>query len=304
MADNSAEFVGNFILRGKFECLTGLHIGGSKEKLEIGGVDSPVVRNPRDRFPYVPGSSLKGKLRSLLEFGLGKVPIDKKDDKGYDITGNVSDDPAIVRIFGIGVDDKEKAENQVQDQLKANQEAVKNGKPEKEVKYPPLFRVGPSRLVVRDCHPDEHTKNWWKTLDTDLLYTEYKSENGINRITSAANPRFIERVAAGSRFEFEMVYSVFKIAESNEAALEAANADLDNLRMALLMLEHNFIGKSGSRGYGRIQFHLTDPVWVSNADYRNGGNNFNAAFAPLPTEVDGLKRLGEVQFEIPKAASN
>lgn len=277
-----AEFVGNFILRGKFECLTGLHIGGSKEKLDIGGVDSPVIRNPKDRMPYVPGSSLKGKLRSLLEYGLGVVPIGK-NEKGKDITGTVSSDAKIVRIFGIGANEKDPDSD---DFIKA------------------LRDIGPSRLVVRDSHPDEHTQAWWDKLDTELQFTEIKSENGINRITSAANPRFIERVAAGSRFEFEMVYSVFKIAESDEAALEAANADLDNLRMALLMLEHNFIGKSGSRGYGRIQFHLTDPVWVSNADYRNGGNNFNAAFAPLPTEVDGLKRLSEVQFEIQTAAAN
>ncbi|MBX2890448.1 MAG: type III-A CRISPR-associated RAMP protein Csm3 [Saprospiraceae bacterium] len=277
-----AEFVGNFILRGKFECLTGLHIGGSKEKLDIGGVDSPVIRNPKDRMPYVPGSSLKGKLRSLLEYGLGVVPIGK-NEKGKDITGNVSSDAKIVRIFGIGANEKD---------------------PDSDDFIKDLRDIGPSRLVVRDSHPDKHTQAWWDKLDTELQFTEIKSENGINRITSAANPRFIERVAAGSRFEFEMVYSVFKISESDETALDAANADLDNLRMALLMLEHNFIGKSGSRGYGRIQFHLTDPVWVSNADYRNGGKNFDAAFAPLPAEVDGLKRLGEVQFEIPKAASN
>lgn len=274
---SGAEFVGNFILRGKFECLTGLHIGGSKEKLEIGGVDSPVIRDPRTRFPYVPGSSLKGKLRSLLEYGLGAVPIGK-NEKGKDITGNVSSETEIVRIFGIGANEKD---------------------PESDDFIKDLRDIGPSRLVVRDCHPDKHTQDWWGKLDSELQFTEIKSENGINRITSAANPRFIERVAAGSRFEFEMVYSVFKINEKDEkAVLAAANKDLGNLRMALFMLEHNFIGKSGSRGYGRVQFHLTDPVWVSNQDYRNGGNNFDAAFATLPAETAGLKRLADVSFGI------
>jgi CRISPR-associated protein Csm3 len=274
---SGAEFVGNFILRGKFECLTGLHIGGSKEKLEIGGVDSPVIRDPRTRFPYVPGSSLKGKLRSLLEYGLGAVPIGK-NEKGKDITGNVSSETEIVRIFGIGANEKD---------------------PESDDFIKDLRDIGPSRLVVRDCHPDKHTQDWWGKLDSELQFTEIKSENGINRITSAANPRFIERVAAGSRFEFEMVYSVFRIDEKDEkAVLEAANNDLGNLRMALFMLEHNFIGKSGSRGYGRVQFHLTDPVWVSNQDYRNGGKNFDAAFAALPAETNGLKRLADVSFEI------
>ena len=103
MADTNtnAEFLGNLIIRGKFKCLTGLHIGGSKEKLEIGGVDSPVIRDPRTRYPYVPGSSLKGKLRSLLEYALGAVPS----------TGDVSTDQDVVRLFGIGVDEKDEAKN-------------------------------------------------------------------------------------------------------------------------------------------------------------------------------------------------
>lgn len=278
MANKSgAEFVGNFILRGKFECLTGLHIGGSKEKLDIGGVDSPVIRNPKDRLPYVPGSSLKGKLRSLLEYGLGVVPIGKNAN-GKDITGSVSSDALIVRIFGIGANEKD---------------------PESDDFIKELRDIGPSRLIVRDSHPDMHTQTWWGKLDSELQFTEIKSENGINRVTSAANPRFIERVAAGSRFEFEMIYSVFRIQENEDAAvLEAANADLDNLRMALFMLEHNFIGKSGSRGYGRVQFHLTAPVWVSNEDYRSGGKNFDAAFTALPAEVEGLKRIGDFSFDL------
>lgn len=283
MSDINAAFVGNLILRGKFECITGLHIGGSKEKLEIGGVDSPVVRDPRTRFPYVPGSSLKGKMRSLLEFGLGVVPVDKKDAEGRDMTGNVSDDPAIVRLFGYGVDEKEKPEKE-------------NEKKEKDRNHP-LFRVGPSRLIVRDCHVDEETKNWWKTLDTDLLYTEYKSENGINRITSAANPRFIERVAAGSRFNFEIVYSIFNIPGAKEDD-DSTVSDLDNLRMALLMLEHNFLGKSGSRGYGRIKFGFADPVWISAKEYRDGGPKFEQLNAPLG-DFSSLSPTGSLQLSVP-----
>ena len=59
------KFKGNFILRGKIECLTGLHIGGSKEKLQIGGLDNIVIRSPRTQYPYIPGSSLKGKMRTF-----------------------------------------------------------------------------------------------------------------------------------------------------------------------------------------------------------------------------------------------
>ena len=75
-------FQANFFLRGKIECLTGLHIGGSKEKLQIGGIDSIVIRNPKDQYPYIPGSSLKGKLRHLLEYLTGGVnqPIHRDGD--------------------------------------------------------------------------------------------------------------------------------------------------------------------------------------------------------------------------------
>jgi len=263
MANNSA-FIGNFIIRGKFECLTGLHIGGSKEKLEIGGVDSPVIRDPRTRFPYVPGSSLKGKLRSLLEFAMAAVPA----------SGEVSDEADIVRLFGIGVDQKEGA----------------TSKP-----HHPLYGIGPSRLIVRDSHPDSETKKWWKTLDSDLLYTEYKSENGINRITSAANPRFIERVVAGSRFEFELIYSVFDVLGTGGSYQADAQKDLENLRMGLLLLEHNFLGKSGSRGYGRIKFELIDPVWIARDSYKDLAFDFNNAVGPLPKE---LKGIGDVSWNI------
>lgn len=265
--ENNSEFIGNFILRGKFECLTGLHIGGSKEKLEIGGVDSPVVRDPRTRFPYVPGSSLKGKLRSLLEFATASVPNN----------GEVSEVADIVRLFGIGVDQKDEAFN----------------KPDH-----PLHRIGPSRLIVRDCHPDQETKKWWKTLDSDLLYTEYKSENGINRITSAANPRFVERVVAGSRFELELVYTVYDVPAANRSYEEEASRDLKHLRMALLLLEHNFLGKSGSRGYGRIQFGFADPVWLSKNDYQNPGDKLKAANKALPKDFKELRSIADISWEI------
>ena len=279
MSENkdTAKFIGNLILRGKFECLTGLHIGGSKEKLEIGGVDSPVVRDPRTRYPYVPGSSLKGKMRSLLEYALGKVPL--KDDKDRKIdAGGVSDAKEIVRLFGIGVDQRDQAKAKPDDHL---------------------HHIGPSRLVIRDCHADEETKKWWKTLDTDLLYTEYKSENVINRLTSAANPRFIERVAAGSRFDFEIVYSMFDIKkEGQENYLDGAKDDIDNLRMALLLLEHNFLGKSGSRGYGRIKFGFAEPVWISTDDYKKGADSIKKASASL-VDFKNLTTSENLKLEVP-----
>jgi CRISPR-associated protein Csm3 len=60
-------------ITGEIECVTGLHIGGSADQIEIGGVDLPIIKHPISGEPYIPGSSLKGKMRSQLEKRLGKV---------------------------------------------------------------------------------------------------------------------------------------------------------------------------------------------------------------------------------------
>ncbi len=61
------KLLGKIIIEGKIIALTGLHVGGSSTGMEIGGVDSVVVRDSITRRPYIPGSSLKGSLRSLME---------------------------------------------------------------------------------------------------------------------------------------------------------------------------------------------------------------------------------------------
>lgn len=253
MSEN-IEFKGNYIIRGKIECLTGLHIGGSKEKLEIGGVDSPVIRNPQNKYPYIPGSSLKGKMRHLLEFSTGAVanPVDG-------VLGNVSQSEEIVRIFGIGADEKKDKESE--------------------------GKVGFGRLIVRDCRPDVATKKMWEDMDSELLFTEYKPENTIDRLTAAANPRFIERVVEGSQFDFEMVYGVYQNPEENVE--EAANKDLNNILCAMRLLEDSTLGKSGSRGYGHIKFHVATPLFVSNNDYEQGGEAYK----------ESKKGIGEVALE-------
>jgi CRISPR-associated protein Csm3 len=253
----SPEFKGSYIIRGKIHCLTGLHIGGSKEKLEIGGVDSPVIRNPRTREPYIPGSSLKGKMRHLIEFALGVVHPE----------GNVSEDEKITRLFGAPANDDPKNEKD---------------------------RNGPTRLIVRDCHADKDTLAMWKTLDSELLFTEYKPENGINRITSAANPRFIERVVEGSAFNFELVYSIYDMKQKTAEAFKTEiNNDLEHLHLAMNMLEHNFLGKSGSRGYGRIEWKFDTPLWFDTAAYKNPATDFSK----LKGEPDAKMALSELKLE-------
>ena len=255
--NNTYKFIGNYIIRGKIKCLTGLHIGGSKDKLEIGGVDSPVIRNPQTKYPYIPGSSIKGKMRSLLEFSTGALT-----------SGEVSTDEEIVRIFGIGADNEYKDKDK---DKKTNS--------------------GPTRLTVRDCNPDQATIDQWKSLDTELLYTEYKAENTIDRLTAAANPRFIERVVAGSAFIFEMIYSVYDFGKGN--AKEKSQEDLRNILLALRLLENSAIGKSGSRGYGKIQLELVDPILVTVDDYKTNSDKYKDSVKDID-EMGELKDLRSI----------
>ena len=275
----SPKFKGNYIIRGKIECITGLHIGGSKEKMEIGGVDAPVMRNPKTRMPFIPGSSIKGKLRHILEYALGvvgEVRFPKPDGK-YN-PGDVSEADEIVRIFGIGANDDGDE----------NQEKWKMG-------------IGPSRLIVRDCNPDAATiKMWEEEVDSELLYTEYKPENTINRVTAAANPRFMERVVAGSTFDFEMVYSIIEMGEADET--EQIQKDLEHLMRGLMLLQHNALGKAGTRGYGKIKFHLADPIHLKMEDYISESDKFAAAEKDL--DAGDLKPINKVRFEYPQKTTS
>jgi len=273
MSNNQAvlpRFEANLLLRGKIECLTGMHIGGSKEKLEIGGVDSIVIRNPRNNYPYIPGSSIKGKMRHLLEYITGAVanPVGvTKEGEEDKFLGNVSKSKEIVRIFGIGAKERED--------------------------HPELKRIGLTRLVVRDAFPDKETVRMWENdLGSDANFTEYKAENTIDRLTSAANPRFIERIVEGSCFEFEMVYSVFQLEEDD--FVDETNEDLKNLFTALRLLEGSAIGKSGSRGYGRIRLHFADPLWIKRKDYQEATDDWKKSHQPIG---ESLKTMDQLKIE-------
>ena len=157
-----------------YTCKTGLHIGASKDNLDIGGLDAPVLRDPVTRAPYVPGSSLKGKLRSLLERRRGMLTI-RHSGQGH---RHECTDPAcpVCRLFGAA-----------------------GGRDGDNI---------PARLIVRDSLLTEAELELLSAIDTGLQYTEWKFENALDRITAAANPRQLERVPAGARFTFELVYNV------------------------------------------------------------------------------------------------
>ena len=217
---NNRILLGKVIMSGTLECLTGLHIGASRENMEIGAIDSPVVRDPVTREPYIPGSSLKGKLRALLEKALLKVP-----DRpiGSDVKIHVCDDAGIAfncevcRVFG------------------------STGKGSNNKNFP-------ARLIVRDLDLTKDSRDKLADIDTGLQYTEWKFENAIDRVTSAANPRQLERVPRGAEFNFELIYNVEDSRQMKE--------DLENLRLAIRLVEMDALGGHGSRGYGKVKFDI------------------------------------------------
>lgn len=217
-------------ITGTIELLTGLHIGAGNEEVHIGGIDNAVIKHPHTGQPYIPGSSLKGKMRSLLEWRAGVVGITNGEPisiKNLDqLSGSqYKQAETIIKLFGMAGDtknNKEKAEE-----------------------------IGATRLAFWDCFLNK--EEWKKTAPENSLYTEAKSENTINRITGTAdNPRQTERVPAGVIFDFKLNIKV--LTDKN-----GQNEDfLDMVFAGLKLLEQDSIGGSGSRGYGKIKFHLDD----------------------------------------------
>lgn len=205
-------------IKAKLVLKTGLHIGAGDSEMHIGGIDNTVIKNPITQSPYIPGSSLKGKIRSLLEWRSGDVkesPLSLKDLPNATNPNNVKD---ILRLFGVTGDSK-------------NDDAL-------------LRELGVSRLAFWDCHLNA---DWEEKIKGDnLSLTEAKSENTINRITATAdNPRQTERVPAGAEFDFKLTMRQF---EGDSDALVAL------VLKGLRLLELDSLGGSGSRGYGKVEF--------------------------------------------------
>ena len=182
---------------GEITLVTGLHIGGSNTTMSIGGPDNFVIRNPLNNMPYIPGSSLKGKMRALVEIvnGCAKVGNDKEANN----------------LFGVSADNEDSH---------------------------------PSRLIVRDGQL--LIEGMEKAFaNTDMPYTESKTEVNIDRITSKTNLRTFERVPAGAKFSLNMVLNIFD--SDNEEALKKT------LDKAIELLHDDYLGGSGSRGYGQVK---------------------------------------------------
>ena len=190
---------GKLKITGKIELVTGLHIGGPSPFSAIGAVDSPIVKDVRNGNPVIPGSSLKGKLRTLLAKKYNESPATKPDD----------DNPKLTSLFG-----------------SSKKGDIKTG-----------------RLIFSDMT----LANWEEMKKEGLTSkTEVKWENTISRSTAEANPRQIERAIRGSKFDLDIVYDVI----SKEEMIE----DFEILKEGFKILQYDYLGGSGTRGYGKVKF--------------------------------------------------
>lgn len=195
---------GKLLITAKLMVKTGLHIGGSSDFAPIGAVDSPFIRDPFTHQPIIPGSSLKGKMRTLLA---------KVRDEGPFLPDPSEDEAVVRRLFGA---------------------AQADGGAE------------PARLQFSDAFISEESSQRYGKMDLDTYLGEVKSENTINRISGVANPRQIERVPAGMVFDFTLTYNI-----EDEEDMEE---DMKTVAAGFRLLETDYLGGHGSRGYGRVAF--------------------------------------------------
>ncbi|AMM40918.1 CRISPR-associated protein Csm3 [Candidatus Desulfofervidus auxilii] len=254
---------------------SGGRIGTSKETVEIAATtENPIIRHPITGLPYIPGSSLKGKIRSLLELSTEKERIANLKQKIEEIK---KEEPS-------GNDRKHKEWKEKLRRLENYLNSIKNGEPcgcglescqicrafgpHKNVEH----KLGPSRLIFRDAKlatkedingienlPEpKYTLEDIKKYSTErgLHYAEIKSENIINRYTGrASDPRQMERVIDGSLFKMEVVVRVFEGDEGSGSKKPEDNPNVKILKKGIKLLEKDYLGGSGTRGYGKVKFY-------------------------------------------------
>ena len=200
---------GIYVLNIKLELLSGLYIGGNDSGFDIGGADSDVIRNPLTNEPYIPGSSLKGKLKSLLKYHIKEVDRTEKDI--------IFKDSNITNIF----------------------EPIDEG------------NVKITRAIFRDLTLTKESEKELQNILGTGCFTEIKAENKVNPISGKSDsPRFIERVPAGAIFVGEIDLNVFD-GDNKEIMM-------DNIKKSLKLLEMNYLGGNGTRGYGRVKVEFDE----------------------------------------------
>ena len=234
----SVRAMGRAFVQFGIRAVTGLHVGGGGRGagIEIGGVDNPVIRDPLTNQPFIPGSSLKGKLRSLSERQQGLPANWRIGQSKIHVCDQSSQyrSCSVCRVFG--------------------------APGEREF-------TTPTRLLVRDVQLSAESVANLGSLSLDRPFTEVKTEVAIDRVTSAANPRPLERVPAGALFgPGEMVYTVYSADDGSCNPRQ----DIEHLGVvfeAMQLLEHDYLGGSGSRGSGKVAFEDVQIAVRSGDDY-------------------------------------
>ena len=208
-------------------CESGLHIGGSQDELTIGGADSPVVKNPATGTPYIPGSSLKGKMRAELEKELGRFdrngsPADNSDRRPC---GCGREQCAVCRIFGAHFN-------------------MDSG-------------LGPSRILVRDGQ----VAGSYHIEDKNETAIDRRTGSAMR-----GSLRSTERVAPGARFEMRITLQVFENdGQFQYGGHQGAEALQAIVAHGLRLVELTGLGGGASRGSGAVSFHdfrLDGGLWT------------------------------------------
>ena len=189
----------------KIKLITGMHIGGSKEAIKIGGIDNPVIRNPITNLPYIPGSSLKGRFRMALEVKYGDTNV---EPRGTGPSINMKNESQVVRLFGSG-------------SAKTTEE--------------------PTRYIFRDSNISEGFEEYAQgeeKIEVKMDRAKMAGFTGGNRIQ--------ERISAGAQFDFEVMIRIFE--KDDEGLFKK------RLQEAMKIVELEYLGGSGTRGYGQVVF--------------------------------------------------
>jgi CRISPR-associated protein Csm3 len=275
--DKKIQLKARIFITFNIQAETGLHIGGSDSGIEIGGVDKTVIRDPLTNRPYIPGSSLKGKMRSLLEKYRG-LSQNQRIGQGY--------------IHSCGAELK-------REELKTRGRAAYL-----ECDVCQVFGVPgerdfstPTRLVVRDTRLTDGSANALNaTGRTDLPYTEIKTEVSIDRVTSAANPRQMERVPAGTVFgPAELVFTVY---QGDDCSAQRDVERLKTVFEGLQLLEDDYLGGLGTRGSGKVKLSGIRVSLRAGGNYLADAAQLHAeAYPDLAACIHDLPRLLEAAHQ-------
>ena len=214
-------------IKGTIKLLSGLHIGGGDDTMKIGGIDNGVIKDINTNEPYIPGSSLKGKMRSLLEWHFGLVNLNRPKNK--------EGEPFSSKFIW-----KDKEKDEFWDVAFNDEELLENAKNLLKLFGDKEGEFGITRISVGDCKLTNESKK--------LKLSEAKYENVIDRCNGTAkHPRQTERVPAGVEFEFNIRYKV--LPDDDKKAFE------EIIKTGLELIEKDYLGGNGSRGYGRVKFN-------------------------------------------------